>query len=72
MSAVGKVNTNTKYISAYCTARRLDIDPRTLFNLVERNVVKPRARIGDRIVFAEDQLIELRSIVEANIRRQRV
>jgi hypothetical protein len=72
MRTADKMNTGRKYISAYGTARRLDIDPRTLLNLVNGKVVKPSARVGDRIVFAEDQLAELRSVVEANIRRQRV
>lgn len=58
-----------KYVSLYAAARRLDIDPRTLIRLAERQIVKPDARAGDRLLFADDRIDSIRTTVNAHLGR---
>lgn len=66
------MNIARKYISTYATARRLDVDPRTLIRLVNQKVVKPQRRLGDRMLFAEDCIEEIRSVVNSRLERAAV
>jgi hypothetical protein len=53
-------------LSTRAIARKIDIDPRTLLRLVAKEIVMPDYRAGNRLLFAEHRLSQLKAVVQSH------
>ena len=52
-------------LSTRALARRIDVDPRTLLRLVAKGIVAADYRAGQKLLFFEDRMKQLRAAVRS-------